>query len=450
MARPRVLYVCHNHPSVRPGGAEAYAYETYLAMRDSGEFEPILLAKGGRPLSATGRPHEGTLFGPADSDPSQYFFYTDGDAFDYLYGTSRDKEIYTKHFRNFLLAVRPDVVHFQHTLHLGYDLIREVRNTLPDAPIVYTLHEFAPICHRNGQLVRTVNDNELCTLETPRRCHECFPNIPAQTFFMRKRFIRSHLSLVDLFLAPSQYLRGRYIEWGIPPERIRYEEVGRRPVTPVAEVEPRRARNQLGFFGQLSEFKGVKVLLNAMRLLADGDLPPEGNGQAGGRVTNHRRTASPSNVHLWIHGTNLDWQPGQFQNEFKELLEVLAGSVTFVGRYDASQLPRLMANIDWVVVPSIWWENCPLVVQEAFLYGRPVICSDVGGMAEKVSDGVNGLHFRVGDPHDLARTIRRAVASTELWTSLRKGIPPVYPMESHVTVLGQIYRELMAQGAVRQ
>ena len=37
------------------------------------------------------------------------------------------------------------------------------------------------------------------------------------------------------------------------------------------------------------------------------------------------------------------------------------------------------------------------------MHGRPVICSDIGGMAEKVTDGVDGLHFRGGDPEDLAR-----------------------------------------------
>ena len=60
------------------------------------------------------------------------------------------------------------------------------------------------------------------------------------------------------------------------------------------------------------------------------------------------------------------------------------------------------------MVPSIWWENSPLVIQEAFLHGRPVICSDIGGMAEKVDHDVNGLHFPVGDPDALARTIQRA------------------------------------------
>ena len=61
-----------------------------------------------------------------------------------------------------------------------------------------------------------------------------------------------------------------------------------------------------------------------------------------------------------------------------------------------------------MVVPSIWWETGPLVVMEAFQYGRPVICSDIGGMSERVTDGVNGLHFRRRDPDDLARKMQRA------------------------------------------
>ena len=60
----------------------------------------------------------------------------------------------------------------------------------------------------------------------------------------------------------------------------------------------------------------------------------------------------------------------------------------------------MMSNVDWVVVPSRWWEGSPLVIQDAFLYGRPVICSDIGAMAEKVTHEVNGLHFTVADPRE--------------------------------------------------
>jgi glycosyltransferase involved in cell wall biosynthesis len=103
-----------------------------------------------------------------------------------------------------------------------------------------------------------------------------------------------------------------------------------------------------------------------------------------------------------------------------------------------------MESVDWVVVPSIWWENSPLVIQEAFLYGRPVICSDIGGMAEKVTDGKNGLHFRTGDPASLAQVIQRAVSSPALWDELRLGVPRVYTLNEQVSRLTKLYRELLA------
>src|SRR5207244_4345149 len=66
---------------------------------------------------------------------------------------------------------------------------------------------------------------------------------------------------------------------------------------------------------------------------------------------------------------------------------------TLVGRYSRDELSRLLSHIDWVVVPSVWWENSPLVIQDAFLHERPVICSNIGGMAEKVIDGVKWTPF---------------------------------------------------------
>ena len=72
---------------------------------------------------------------------------------------------------------------------------------------------------------------------------------------------------------------------------------------------------------------------------------------------------------------------------------------------------EMMSNVDWVVVPSRWWEGSPLVIQDAFLYGRPVICGDIGAMAEKVAHEVNGLHFAVADPWSLADAVCRAVTT---------------------------------------
>ncbi len=445
--RKTVLFICHNHPSVRPGGAEAYALELHRYLRDSPSYEPVFLAKGGPPLSPVNRPHLGTYTSLAGSAPDEYFLYTDGYDYDWTFGTIRhDKELYTKHLRSFLLGIRPDVVHLQHTMFFGYDVLREIRNTLPSAAIVYTLHEFMPICHRQGQMLRTV-DSSPCLDASPIRCHECFPEISPQTFFLRKRFVQSHLSVVDLFIAPSEFLRQRYVDWGIPEEKIRTEEYGRTPPpAPAAPPEDRPVRNRFSFFGQLTEFKGVHVLLEAMAKLGgdDGARDPLIRAlelAAGGSPP---PAADPdTRPHVRIHGANLDIQPGTFQNRVRELLERTRDNVTLVGRYDHARLPELMAETDWVVVPSIWWENSPLVIQEAFHFGRPVICSDIGGMAEKVEDGVNGLHFRAGDADSLARTIAAAAETPGLWHRLRRGIKPVYSMEDHVDALTEIYDSLV-------
>jgi glycosyltransferase involved in cell wall biosynthesis len=420
-ARPKILYVSHNHPTIRPGGAEAYAYELYRAVRDDGEFEALFLARTGPPVSSSSRYHEGTLLTGVNEDPNQYFFYTDTLEYDWLNGTPRSKTALVKYLREFLLAQRPDIVHLQHTLFFGYDMLREIRNTLGDeVPIVYTLHEFLPICHRNGQLLRTTSEKP-CLEESPRRCHECFPEVSPQSFFMRKRFIQSHLSVVDRFLAPSNFLRDRYIDWGLPAQKVVFEEYGRLPVTPEPTRDSRQ-RNRLAFFGQLSYFKGVNVLLRAMkRLQADG-----------------------VDAHLSVHGANLELQPEDFRAEFDELLEATKETVTFEGEFNHDDLPGLMADADWVVVPSVWWENSPLVIQEAGQHLRPVIASDIGGMAEKVHDGASGLHFRAGDPASLAETISRAVSSRRLWDELQRRIQPPYVMDEHVRSLSRHYEELLS------
>ncbi len=448
--RPTVLYICHNHPAIRPGGAEAYALELHHFMRSSEGFGSVFLAKGGPPLSHVGRPHLGTYVSLVNDTPDEYFLYTDGYDYDWTFGTIRDdKELYTKHLRGFLEAVRPDIVHLHHTMFFGYDVLREIRNTLPEAPIVYTLHEFMPICHRQGQMVRTTTE-EPCQEASPRRCHECFPEISPQTFYMRERFIKSHLQLVDLFIAPSEFLRDRYVDWGIPPDRIVVEEYGRTPPPGVAIDDDRSFRNRFGFFGQITPFKGVQVVLEAMQLLlgepTERDPLLRALESAVGKETQpDRAVARPQAL---IHGANLDLQPGTFQNRVKELLEQTKENVTFVGRYDRARLAGLMSNVDWVIVPSIWWENSPLVIQEAFHFGRPVICSDIGGMAEKVTHGVNGLHFNAGDPVDLARTLELAVETPELWETLRSGISPPYPMAEHAVVLQSHYESLVRQKEV--
>jgi glycosyltransferase involved in cell wall biosynthesis len=413
----KILYVTHNHSSIRPGGLETYAEELYQGVRTGAVYEPFLVARS--PVSA-GRPqHAGTRFALVGEDPNVYFMATSPTEFDSVLWRTRDKRLHTRDWRGFLRTIQPDVIHFHHSAWLGYEMLQETRTTLPHVPIVYTLHEFVPMCHHFGQMVRT-GTLELCERSSPRRCHQCFPAIPIQRFFLRERFIRFAFEHVDMFLAPSELLRQRFITWGIQPQKILYEDNGRLPVVPLADPPDAGRRRRIGFIGQLAAYKGVDVLLEAMKILA----------------------LEGVEVQLLLWGANLEHQADEFQHRVVQLLEETAGSVRFAGRYEQASLPSLLSAVDWVVVPSIWWENAPLVIQEAMMHRRPVICSDIGGMAEKVRHGIDGLHFRVRDPDSLARTISRAISSPGLWDELRSHIVPPYPMETHVTVLSTLYDQL--------
>jgi len=91
----------------------------------------------------------------------------------------------------------------------------------------------------------------------------------------------------------------------------------------------------------------------------------------------------------------------------------------FVGWTNAGQLPgqhqvdALMQSVDLVCVPSIWWENSPVVIQEALRNRVPIVCSNIRGMAGKVRDGMDGVHFVAANAHSLAQTVARLAADAD-------------------------------------
>jgi glycosyltransferase involved in cell wall biosynthesis len=147
-----------------------------------------------------------------------------------------------------------------------------------------------------------------------------------------------------------------------------------------------------------------------------------------------------------LNGDNLRYASTEMQAEIgaflsaEAALPIDARIVTNNGSYHVDQLRSRMARVDWCIVPSIWWEIFGLVISEAWMFGRPVICSNVGGMAERVRDGIDGLHFQVGDARALAETMRRACTEDGLWDRLAGALPT--PPTRAVMVAG--YREVYA------
>jgi glycosyltransferase involved in cell wall biosynthesis len=103
--------------------------------------------------------------------------------------------------------------------------------------------------------------------------------------------------------------------------------------------------------------------------------------------------------------------------------------VRFMGRFERARVADVYAQMDVLVVPSLWLENSPLVIHEAFMAGVPVVGSRIGGIADLVRDGRNGLLFEPGNATDLAAAIRRLATDRSLLRELAAQAPSVKPIE---------------------
>ncbi len=396
----RILVVSHGHPDFSLGGGEIAAYRLFTGYRANPQVEAAWFL--GRVDRRKGWPTGQISLRREDE------YLWDQAVHNWHLMTAVHTDSVTGRFAELLRALRPTVVHVHHYAHLGLEFLALIKRVDPSIRIVLTLHEYMAICRQNGQMVKA-RTGELCRRSGFDDCNRCFPETSAEGFWMRKQRFSEYFALVDRFVAPSEFLRQRYIDWGLDPARIVMLENGQEdaatlPPRPLAEGS---GRVRFGFFGQVSAFKGIDVLLKALALL------PRGN-RAG--------------VQVDINCAHLEQQTPELQAHLKELAEPLIrqGLLHWAGPYAPGEQASRMAGVDWVIVPSIWWENSPMIIQEAFVFGRPVICANIGGMAEKVRHGIDGLHFQVGNPHHLAETLLECAGSTTLWETLASGIrrPP--------------------------
>jgi len=392
----KILVISHGHPDFSLGGAEIAAYNLFNAYKENEFVEKTwFLARADQGRGSTGQIRK--------LREDEYLWEQSiGDSH---MMKAENQTCLTTWFADLIKALKPTIVHMHHYAHIGLEFIRVIKQVDSRIKIYFTIHEYMAICKHNGQMVKTGEGYKLCSSESFYECRQCYPQYTTEDLWLRKHYFKSHFDLIDGFISPSEFLRQRYIQWGISKEKIIMIENGQKdidplPPRPLAEGE---TRNRFAYFGQVNPYKGIDILLEALR-----------------SMTKEQR----KKLVVEIHGANFERQPGEFQEKIQKLAKKLIeeGCLRWVGPYSPDEQMQRMQAIDWVIVPSIWWENSPMVIQEAFIAGRPLIVSDIGGMAEKVKNGVDGVHFSSRNPGDLASKLLSLFESDDYWHDLRARI----------------------------
>lgn len=324
-------------------------------------------------------------------------------------------------FEATLARLQPDVVHVQHLMYLSAQLIELARRQ--HIPVVVTLNDFWFKCN-NAVLLRS--DGAICNdKERFRACADCASGgrrrpapvrwLLARLLEGRDRQLRQALRLAQCIISPSRFVRDEYAREGyLAAEAVRVIEYG----IDTRGVLPHQARAagqpvRLAYVGSIEPHKGVHVLVEAF------------NGVRGA-------------ARLDIYGS-LEANPG-YAARLRAVINHPQASLR--GALARQQLWSVLSQTDALIVPSVWYENSPVIIQEARAARVPVIGSALGGIAEKVQDGVNGRLFAPGDSQALRSVLQAVVDAPEQLEQWRVHLPPASDIADHARQLEEIYDEV--------
>jgi glycosyltransferase involved in cell wall biosynthesis len=310
---------------------------------------------------------------------------------------------------------RPDVIHLHNWVGLSLAaVLASVPSGSPHIPVAMTLHDYGLLCayasilHPDG--------------------HTCAPDLPCRILADLDRRLVNRVGLV---ISPSNYLLDQHLRRGFFRRATRqilpYGLEGNPPLPgSPARGEGDLARGLKGTFdilylGRVQFYKGTEVLIRAFR-----------------------RTTDPAlRLHVAGAGPSIDTC---------KALALGDDRIRFYG-FVAGELHRsLIENADCMILPSLWPDNYPVSIQEAFQSGPVVIASRIGGIPEMIRDGVNGLLVEPGDEGAIAAAIERLRSSPELLATLRasaRETARLYDMRFHIAHLVDAYQRLLVTDRVR-
>jgi glycosyltransferase involved in cell wall biosynthesis len=429
----RILFTVHKFPPESLGGTENYAWSLGRILAENGHDVHVFYPIPGLPPDQAYIQRDGMHLWrtPIPAEP--------GSPVAEFWHSVRNRAVEAA-FARLLKRLEPDLVHYQHLQNVSARLIAQAAAI----PRVVTLQDYWYFC-ANGQLIRP--DRSICS--GPRggwNCVDCAAHraempwitplrpLVALPFAARNAYLRTLAEQIDRFIAPSEFLRQEYIRHGFPADRIQTLEYGLDvervapgapppdegapavvDAPPPADERPHEGLH-FGFLGSIVWQKGVHVLVEAFN-----QLPP--------------------GVRLTIHGSEAAYP------DYGQEVRALARhpGIRFGGPLHHRQVGAALQQFDCLIIPSVWYENSPLVIQEAYGAGIPVIASRLGAMPEKVREGETGWLFAPGDSDDLARVIRSLLDDPQQVARMKANVHPAPSMQQHAQDMLCIYQELAGQ-----
>lgn len=427
----RILQVIHDYLPLHAAGSEIYTANLCRALRDAGHEVAVFTCEERRDLdqwSLTEREHEGVpvfeaIYNRVYKDLSEQW------------DDPRMGEV----FDGVLARFAPELVHVQGLQFVGGVSMLKAA-AARGIPIVMTLHEYWWLCPRAGLMYDATG--RACEVATSTDCARCVDVYPidrerwsdeacanrhaelgdrrwfARALDGRAADLVSARELVDRFIAPSAFLLERFVGAGFPRERMLHADYGFPPAVPVAARVPRAtdAPLRVGFVGTLSDYKGAEVFARAVATVG----------------------AAPERLTASIHG-HTDWFP-EIAARLQEIADKCP-ALTIAGPFAAEDREAVWSSLDLLVVPSLWWENSPLTIHEAWQRNVPVLASDRGGMAELIAQG-GGATFPPGDATALAARLSLLLEDRSPLLGWSASIPPVRPITKDVALLESLGAEL--------
>jgi len=319
---------------------------------------------------------------------------------------------------------RPDVAHVRNIYHhLSPSILWELK--VQHVPVLLHINDFKVLCP-SYNLVAGGEACEDCKSGAFWRAlpSKCYPGVGARAALVAEaythRWMKTYEKCVDQFLAPSVFVRNKFVEhdWDAKKFEVlpHFQEVLTLP-------DPNGYRDgPVLYFGRLSAEKGVSDLVYAMR---------ENPG-----------------LRLIVAGD------GPKRKELERLSSLLGlDNVEFVGHVNAKERDALIARSRFTIMPSHAYETLGKTILESYALGRAVVASDRGSRRELVRDGQTGLLYSCGDIDQLAKRIRELASDPErakrMGLAGREFVARQHTPEDHYQILMTIYQQLISKKAIR-